>query len=521
MSFKPPQSSAPISRQSPPILRPKRGRRYVATAAILGAPLLALGAFVPSAAGAPSPALTVATGASDGVDLLEQIDAPTTSTADGPVWSAGATGFASLPTADLPDGTTGGAGGDIVTVDDPAELTAAAASAEPLTILVDGTIDVGDGSMIKVAANKTIAGGRDGGEIVDGGLFVDRVFNVIIRNLTFRDSFIGADWDGKSPENDNDGIRVDTSHHVWVDHNEFTRLGDGQLDIRKDSTAVTASWNVFRDHNKTLGVGWTDNVVTTLTVHHNRFSNVHQRNGSLDNVAAGHVYNNWLSGVSSYGMNARGAQTQLVVESNVFEHARNPLIGEGAVFQQDNIFDDVWGEQIRDTGPTFVPSAHYDYAADDVDDVRKLLEKHAGPVHRTPDDAERRVTVAQDGSGDYLSIHAAVGAASRSSHPVEILVQPGTYREVVSIWPDADRLTIRGASGNPADVVITYDKASNDWPTLNVLADRVTLRGLTLENTHHDPAGPATAYALRDAGAGTTLDDVVVLGDTLFEGEDR
>ncbi|WP_460795989.1 pectinesterase family protein [Microbacterium sp. GXF0217] len=511
MSFKPPSSGAPISLESPPVTPRNQGRRYVAAAAIVGAPLLALTTFIPSAAGAQP--------AGD-ADLLAQIGAPTTTTADGPVWSPTATGFASTPTAELPNGTTGGAGGNVVTVDDPAELTAAAASTEPLTILVDGTIDVGDGSMIKVTANKTIAGAADGGEIVNGGLFVDRVSNVIIRNLTFRDSFIGADWDGKSPENDNDGIRIDTSHHVWVDHNEFERLGDGQLDIRKDSTAVTASWNYFRDHNKTLGVGWTENVVSTLTLHHNRFSNVHQRNSSLDNVAAGHVYNNWLSGVSSYGMNARGVDTELVVESNVFEHARNPLIGEGSVFQQGNIFEDVWGEQPRDTGATFDPSANYAYTADSAVKVRKLLSKHAGPVHATTDEAERRVTVAQDGSGDYLSVHAAVGAASRSAHPVEIVVQPGIYREVLSIWPDADHLTIVGATGDPADVVITYDKASSDWPTVNVFADDVTLQSLTLENPL-DVDPPQTALALRDAGTGTTLDDVVLIGDTLVEGADR
>ncbi|MGF6822879.1 pectate lyase [Microbacterium sp. ZKA21] len=511
MSFKPPHSGAPISLDSPPAASRNRGRRYVAAAAIVGAPLLALSAFVPSAAVAQTP---------NGADLLAQIGAPNTRTADGPVWSPTATGFASTPTADLPNGTTGGAGGETVTVDEPAELVAAAASAEPLTILVDGTIDVGDGSMIKVAADKTIAGAADGGEIVNGGLFVDRVSNVIIRNLTFRDSFIGADWDGKSPENDNDGIRIDTSHHVWVDHNEFERLGDGQLDIRKDSTAVTASWNYFRDHNKTLGVGWTDNVVTTLTLHHNRFSNVHQRNGSLDNVAAGHVYNNWLSGVSSYGMNARGAETQLVVEGNVFEDARNPLIGEGSVFQQDNIFENVWGEQPRDTGATFDASANYTYTADPASRVRKILTKSAGPVHSTSDEAERRITVAQDGSGDYMSVHAAVGAASRSAHPVEIVVQPGVYREVVSIWPDADHLTIVGATGDPADVVITYDKSSSEWPTVNVLADDVTLQSLTLENPL-EVSAPKKALALRDAGTGTTLDDVVLIGDTLVEGANR
>ena len=70
---------------------------------------------------------------------------------------------------------------------------------------------------------------------------------------------------------------------------------------------------------------WADrDLVTTLTLHHNRFSNVHQRNGSIDQVKIGHVYNCWLEGASSYGMASRGA-TQLLVEHSVFDSVRNPI----------------------------------------------------------------------------------------------------------------------------------------------------------------------------------------------------
>src|SRR5699024_12492835 len=73
-----------------------------------------------------------------------------------------------------------------------------------------------------------------------------------------------------------------------------------------------------------LGVGWTDNVVTTLTLHHLWFSNTHQRNGSIDNVALCHVYNCLLDGVSSYGMASRGA-SQLLIEHSVFASVRNAI----------------------------------------------------------------------------------------------------------------------------------------------------------------------------------------------------
>src|SRR5699024_11345704 len=94
----------------------------------------------------------------------------------------------------------------------------------------------------------------------------------------------------KTENNVNDGVRVDTSHHVWIDHCEFARLGDGLVDVRKNATAVTISWCLFRDHNKAVGVGWTDDVLTEITLHHNWSSNTYQRNASIDNVSAGHVY---------------------------------------------------------------------------------------------------------------------------------------------------------------------------------------------------------------------------------------
>ena len=141
--------------------------------------------------------------------------------------------------------------------------------------------------------------------MVNAGFRLINVTNVIFRNFTVRDSYIPGDFIGKRPDNDRDGIQMDTSHHIWVDHMYFARLGDGLVDVRKDCDNVTLSWNVFADHNKALGEGWTQNVVTRITLHHNWFRNTHQRNASLDNTAASHVFNNYLEDISSYGMLGR------------------------------------------------------------------------------------------------------------------------------------------------------------------------------------------------------------------------
>ena len=82
--------------------------------------------------------------------------------------------------------------------------------------------------------------------------------------------------------------------------------GDGLIDSRKDTTFLTVSYTILRDHNKVFGIGltvfgisckaiaddgflpllagWTDNVEAEATIHHNHFQNVNQRNPSTDNA---------------------------------------------------------------------------------------------------------------------------------------------------------------------------------------------------------------------------------------------
>ncbi|WP_139827615.1 pectinesterase family protein [Nesterenkonia sp. PF2B19] len=460
-----------------------------------------------------------------GEEVLDRIKAPDTTTEAGPVWSPTPTGFAATPTDDLPQGTTGGTGGPTVTVEDAEELAHWAGQEEPVTIFIKGAVEVEElGEMIRVAGDKTIVGLNSRAALVGGGFFLDEVQNVIIRNLRIRDSYVPGDWDGK--ENDHDGVRVDTSSHVWLDHIDFTRIGDGEADLRKDSTAMTLSWNIFRDHNKAIGVGWTDNVETTLTMHHNWFSNSYQRNASIDNVAAGHLYNNLVEGFGQYGTMSRGA-AQLVIENSVYAHGEDPVVAkdpESQVELRGNSFTDVRGRR-DDTGPTFEPSEHYDYTADPVDDVRRLVTADAGPLG-APEKVGRTVTVALDGSRDYESVTAAVGAAWRADRPVDIVIEPGVYEEVVRLWPGMEGITVRGATGDPEDVVISYDLAAGQEkfyggtfgltgsPTVAVLAEDVTLQSLTIENAYDEEEhGPSQAVALRTAADRVVLDDVRLLGN--------
>ncbi|MFJ8359437.1 polysaccharide lyase family 1 protein [Streptomyces sp. NPDC093984] len=200
-----------------------------------------------------------------------------------------------------------------------------------------------------IPANTTIVGiGKDAG-FKGASLQIKGVDNVIVRNLTFEsplDCF--PQWDPTDTADGNwnseyDSAVVYGSTHVWMDHNTFTdgdhpdstlpyyygriyEQHDGELDIVKGADYVTASWNVFADHDKTILIGNSDSASTAavdrghlkVTFHHNLFANLVER---APRVRFGQVdsYNNHFvagDGYSySYGI---GMESQLVAEHNAF-----------------------------------------------------------------------------------------------------------------------------------------------------------------------------------------------------------
>jgi pectate lyase len=296
-------------------------------------------------------------------------------------WSDTADGFASLP--GLGRGpTTGGAAGETVTVDTQEELNRYLTAAEPYVIEVADTINISPkGTELRVQSNKTIIGVGTEGEIVGGGFFLGTgVNNVIIRNLTIRDTLMPED-DPDDKEYDYDAIQLDTADHIWIDHNKLTRMNDGLLDSRKDTTFLTVSWNRFFDNNKTFGIGWTSNVTSKITIHHNWFKNTVQRNPSADNIANLHMYNNYLQNASAYGNYVRGA-TSAVIENSYYEGTHNPYYTvAGELVQRGNItVDCTWDDDvITEQGDAFDPSDFYSYKADPASAVPALLSEFSGP----------------------------------------------------------------------------------------------------------------------------------------------
>ncbi|MEY9992426.1 pectate lyase [Streptomyces sp. V4I8] len=465
-------------------------------------------------------------------------------TAAAPAWAkATADGFASLNSLGQ-NGTYGGRDAQIVTVRTQADLEKYATAAEPYVIVVAGTITMNPvGKEIKVQSDKTIVGSGTAGHIVGGGFFLGTgVHNVIIRNLTIRDAYQGI-WNDK--DHDFDAIQMDGAHHVWIDHNDLRHMADGLIDVRKDSTNVTVSWNKLSNDNKAFGIGWTDNVVTDITIHHNWIRETEQRNPSTDNAAHAHLYNNFLEDVagtdikSSYGNYSRG-KTKMVLENSYFQGMNNPVIKDSTatLVQRGSVFSGTSGRN-ESGGTAFDPKTYYAYALDAAANLPALLKSEAGPrssigttssAGTSTKAAATTLTVAKDGSGQYSTVQAAVNAVpANNASRVVIAVKPGTYRETVKVPSNKPHVTIQGTGGSRKDTVIVYNNAAGTpkpgggtygtggSATVAVEADDFQARNLTISNDFDEKANQNLsghqAVALRTAADKVFLDGIITEGD--------
>ncbi|KAF9884558.1 hypothetical protein FE257_001503 [Aspergillus nanangensis] len=280
-----------------------------------------------------------------------------------------ADGFASLN-----GGTTGGQGGSEVTVNNVDDLRSYLAEEGAYIIKVEGTITVDPaGEELSVSNDKTIIGVGDSAHIDQGGFGLDGTSNVIIRNLRITNP--------GDAESDHDSIQADGSSNIWIDHCLFDEpTGDGLIDLRKDTTFFTVSNNIFRNHDKAFGIGWTDNVIAEGTIHHNWFDGTNQRNPSADNLLHAHLYNNYLTGVTSYGHYARGS-TNARIENVYFSDTSNPITADedATLTSTGSVVDGDSDEPVADQGEAFNPADLYEYSLDETNDVPSIVEGNAGP----------------------------------------------------------------------------------------------------------------------------------------------
>ncbi|MFJ7966389.1 polysaccharide lyase family 1 protein [Streptomyces sp. NPDC096324] len=212
-------------------------------------------------------------------------------------------------------GTTGGGGATAVTVTTLAAFKTAVTGDTAKVVKVSGLISLS--GQVDIGSNTTVLGVGSASGFTGGGLRLKKVTNVVVRNLNISKPVAPAD-----------GITVQASTKVWIDHNAFSSdrdhdkdYYDGLVDITHASDYVTVSWNTFKDHYKGSLVGHSDNNASEdtghlrVTYHHNWFNNVNSRIPSL-RFGTGHFYDNYVVGADTAVHSRMGAQ--LFVENNVF-----------------------------------------------------------------------------------------------------------------------------------------------------------------------------------------------------------
>lgn len=236
------------------------------------------------------------------------------------------------------ENTTGGAGAsaaDIHHFDDGKKfnewlyLREKNKSTTPAIVWLSGTFTKDDGRAsgspwfdIKRTSNISIYG-TDGFVMQNVGFFLKEARNIIIRNVYI-----------KMPKADNgaDGISMQESENVWVDHCTFESVNqahdyeDGSCDVTHATRAVTVSWSHFIKTQKTCLVGHSNSATAdkdiTVTFHHNFFDKSSSRHPRV-RFGCAHVYNNFYNGCTTYGAgSAYGAM--VLVEHNCFDGVALP-----------------------------------------------------------------------------------------------------------------------------------------------------------------------------------------------------
>lgn len=208
---------------------------------------------------------------------------------------------------------------------------------------------------INVGANTTIVGVGDV-QLTGFTLNIDRVDNVIVRNLRLSDAYdCFPGWNGDTWKTEWDNVVVSGSTHVWLDHLSLDDGGtvdaeqpehfgepflrhDGLLDVVRQSDLVTISWSRMLGHDKSLLWGNGDGATADrgrlrVTLHHNDLVDLEQRAPRV-RFGQAHVYNNVyrVSNPDQYQYSwGVGVESSIIARNNTFELA--PGISPAQIIQ--------------------------------------------------------------------------------------------------------------------------------------------------------------------------------------------
>ena len=129
------------------------------------------------------------------------------------------------------------------------------------------------------------------------------------------------------------------------------------------------------------------------------------------------------------------------------------------------------------------------------------------------------LVVAQDGTGQYTTVQAAVNAVpSNNTSRVTIAIKAGTYRESVVIPANKPYVTFQGLGSGPSNTVIVNNKPASTAgttgsATVYVQAKEFQATNLTFNNDYDETVAASQALALALYGDKAVLKNVRILAD--------
>lgn len=203
--------------------------------------------------------------------------------------------------------------------------------------------------VVRVPSNTTLIGAAPGAGFQHGTLLLDKVENIIVRDLELSDAYDHFPaWEPRDNghgewNSEYDPLSINGARRVWVDHCSFSdgqrpdhlepvRLGrrvqhhDGLLDITHGSDLITVSWCRFSNHDKTLLIGGDEKHTEDIgklrvTLHHNHFHGCKERTPRV-RYGRVHVACNLFSAdrADDFGYSLGvGYQSQIVSEFNQWQ----------------------------------------------------------------------------------------------------------------------------------------------------------------------------------------------------------
>ena len=438
------------------------------------------------------------------------------------------TGFATTE-----GGTTGGAGGEVVTPSTLDELKRYAEDPEKsCVILISGEFNTGVavtvdsdgavtssgtgttyGDIIRLGSNKSLIGTGSGAFFNRIGINIQCQSNIIIRNIIFtmknvpvaktnENKILGWVNGTATPLTDPDCIAIQADddnvakeqqrcRNIWIDHCEFYNedpevMGnkdryDGLIDGKNNSSAITVSWCYFHDHHKAslMGKGNSDDFDRRITYSHNYFRNIAAR---LPLIRYGncHLLNNCMV-TSENGANAR-ASSDLYIEANWFEDSKKPAFGKVSENGAATFVGNRWVDCSR--VPQVILSAGQAAGADPLSESEELLRGSFKPSYSYSADRVEDVKT-------IVTTYAGVGKIDIGEY-TGVVTKRNSAEKPVSAFTRGGRIVVNTRPGTPV--------------TLCTLAGAVLYRG---KSTRRELQLPYTAengvYVVKTGDIAQTL----------------